>query len=174
MHILKPLAFLSVAIIPTSALASKPEVQRVSGSYGSVEYSANVTCGMTDKTYTFTVSDLHLTFHPDSHVNKVNSVRNPQLQLKTTVLRPGATRADVTSKSSLPLTLTLDKDRRTATVSDHRFVVPEEKVKESTYTVLDLTNGDTLWPFFVNLKACALSSNRSFEANGSAAAQLKR
>jgi hypothetical protein len=157
-----------------STLASKPAFQHVSGAYGSIEYSANVTCEIAGQMYTFAVSDLQLTFQPDTSVNKVDSVRNPQLRLITTVLRPGTTRADVTSKSSLPLTLTLDKKHRAATVSDHRFVVAEQKVKESTSTVLDLTDGDLLWPFSVNLKPCALSSNSSFEADGSAAVQLQR
>jgi hypothetical protein len=174
MRILNPLVALSVAIISTSALASTPEVQHVSGSYGSVEYSANVTCGINDKTYTFSVSDLHLTFHPDTNVNKVDFVRNPHLSLITTVLRPGTTRGDVTSKSSQLLTLTLDRKNRTATLGAQRFVVAEQKVDESTYTALTLSDGHLLWPLPGNLKSCALSSNSSFEPDGSAAAQLKR
>ena len=158
MTILKALAALSVTIISTNALASNPAFQKVSGAYGSVEYSANVTCGATGSTYTFSVSDLHLTFHPETNVNKVNSIVNPQLRMATTIRRSGATCADVTSKSLLPLALTLDKKHATATVSNRRFVIAAKKVRESTYTVLSLTDGHLFWPFEGNLKSCALSS----------------
>jgi hypothetical protein len=173
MRIVASLLALSAAFISTTALASKPMLQHISGAYGSVEYSANVTCETTgSNTYAFAVRDLQLTFEPDADFNKVDLVRNPQLRLITTVLRPGAARAELTSKMSLPLKLTLDKEHRVATVSDLRFVVAEQKVKESTSTILDLTDGHLLWPFPNNLKSCALSSNSSFEADGSAAAQL--
>lgn len=175
MRIAASLLALSAAFISTAALASKPTFQHVSGRYGSVEYSADVTCETAGSSrYAFAVKDLHLAFQPDSNVNRVDLVRNPQLRLITTVLRPGAARAELTSESSLPLKLTLDKEHRSARLSDLRFVVAAQKVAESTSTILDLTDGHLVWPFPDNLKACALSSNGSLEAVGSAAAQLKR
>jgi hypothetical protein len=175
MRIVDSLIALSVAFISTTALASKPTIQHISGAYGSIEYSANVKCEAAGSSaYAFAVSDLLLTYRPDAKFNMVDVVRNPQLRLRTTVLHPGSARAVLTSNNSLPLKLTLDNGHRTATVSDLRFVVSEQKVKESTSTILDLTDGHLIWPFPNNLKSCALSSSNSFEADGSTAAQLKR
>jgi hypothetical protein len=62
MRIVASLLALSAAFISTTALASKPMLQHISGAYGSVEYSANVTCETTgSNTYAFAVRDLQLT-----------------------------------------------------------------------------------------------------------------
>ena len=150
-----------VALLSITACSSKTTSNHISWVYGSVGLSADVTCETTGSTYTIVIPKLQLTFQPDTNLNKVDSVRNPRLQLVTIVLRPGTTRSEITSSNSLPLNLSLDKIHRMATVSDLRLVVDKWRVRESTYTALNLTDGDLLWPSSENLKQCALSSNSS-------------
>lgn len=163
MHAPRISAAVLAYFICTTNLASKEASQQISWEYGSVAFSANVMCETSGKDYVIIVPTLQLTFRPDASWNKVDSIRNPHLQLVTTTLRPGTTHGEITSKNSIALTLSLDKDHRVATVNGLRFVVGRQKVQKSSYTFLSLTDGHLLWPSSKNLKQCALSSNGASE-----------
>lgn len=136
----------------TSSFATGRQGLEISGHYGTVGYSGTVMRVVEGSDYVFTVHGLTLTFQPQAKVNSVPSIVNPTLSLVTTVLQPGKVKSSRTSRTPVLLHLTLDNEHPSTKVHDVRFKVARATVDASTNTILDLSNGQFLWPFASQLK----------------------